>query len=73
MTNLTEDEAELAAKGFVQEYLEREPEFIDVVEYLDEWIDDADIDLEDYDYTEVFNSVKGLLDTLAQRFADADS
>lgn len=59
------------AKGFVEEYLERTPEYIDVVEYVSENIEDED-DQSDEFHDEVFVKVNAILDTVAQRLADED-
>lgn len=52
-----------AAGRFISEYLSREPEYIDVVEFLDE--NELDLDEE-----EVFKWVVGELDTILQRWED---
>lgn len=56
------------ANSFITEYLGRAPEFIDVVEYIDEY---EDIEYEDQ-YEEIHNLVVAELDTIAQRFADGE-
>jgi hypothetical protein len=62
---------EQIAKAFVLEYLKREPEFMDVVEFVDEnnpdWYED-ETDL----YNEIHDLVVAELDTIAQRFADSE-
>lgn len=57
--------AEVIAEEFVLEYLQREPEIEDVVEFTDE-------EFPDYPgaYSEVFQNVVALLGDEAQRFAD---
>lgn len=62
------DEDEVA-RDFVLEYLAREPEFIDVAEFVAEVLDEHTDD----DITAVYNSVQAYLDTVHQRFADSEN
>lgn len=56
------------AEAFVLEYLQREPDIEDVVEFADE-------EFPDYPgaYGEIFQHVLGLLGDEAQRFADRNN
>lgn len=59
------------ARDFVLEYLQRTPEFIDVVEFVDDAIVYEDDEQEGI-YTTVFDAVVGYLDTVAQRLEGED-
>jgi hypothetical protein len=61
-------DADELARDFVLEYLDREPEWVDVGEFIDDRLDEYDSDV----VIEVHNSVIAYLDTIAQRFADSE-
>lgn len=65
---LLDTPAELA-QGFVDEYLERSPEYTDVVEYVTESIGDEEA-IDDELLADVFKRVNAELDTIAQRYGD---
>ena len=62
-------EIDTLAQDFVSEYLERSPEYLDVVEFVEENIEDEDA-ITDELLAEVFKKVNGNLDTIAQRWDD---
>lgn len=63
---INRDSVDDAAFGFLSEYLSREPEYIDLVEFLEE--NDYEVDAED-----VSEKVRIDLDTMYQRWLDADN
>lgn len=56
-------------QGFVDEYLERTPDYGDVVEFVQENIADEDA-IDDELLAKVFKGVVADLDTIAQRYGD---
>lgn len=74
MTLSTEDR-ETLAEDFVTEYLERTPEYLDVVEFIDENAE-GDIETDDItgeDVDDIFKRSVALLNDHAQRFADRNN
>lgn len=59
------------AVGFVSDYLERSPEYLDVVEYITDNFEDEDA-ITDSLNDEVYVRVNAILDTVARRYGDAD-
>lgn len=69
---MNEGEVDRLAEGFVIEYLERDPEYLDVVEYVSENAEEPD-EIDDTLLVHIFESVVGFLDVAAQRFEDANN
>jgi hypothetical protein len=67
----TKEEIQELAKDFVLEYLERDPEYMDVVEYVSENIDDED-DIDDDLLKEVFTTVVGELDAVSELYSPSE-
>lgn len=65
------DGPEALIHGFVEEYLERTPEYMDVVEFVEENIGEEDEVTDDL-LLEVYNGVSAQLDVIAQRYGDED-
>lgn len=55
------------ATGFVLEYLDRTPEYIDVVEWVDE---NDDEEPNDEILAKTYQEVMNILDTISQRYLD---
>lgn len=65
--SLTREAVETLAADFVTEYLERSPEYIDVVEFVG---DNTHKNTTDDDLKDVHSLVEAHLDAIAQRFTD---
>jgi len=61
-------DADEVARDFVLEYLQREPEFIDVAEFVFDRLHEYNDD----DAADVYNSVIAILDTAYQRYVDSE-
>lgn len=67
---MNDDDVRELAEGFVAEYLEETPVYLDVSEYV---TDNAEGDIEEItqdDVDKVFKAAADLLDTMAQVFAE---
>jgi hypothetical protein len=73
--SLTPEDIETLAEDFVIEYLERSPEYIDVVEYVSDNApgDTPDEEINDTVLAVIYNAVLAHIDTTAQRFADRNN
>lgn len=67
------EDIETLAEDFVLEYLERTPEYLDVVEYVSDNAPGDVEDITDDDLAAIYKDVIAHLDTIAQRFVDRNN